>query len=442
MPAGWFTTFTNCSYCLNGEVVEDHLVISEETGTILKRTGYIGGEIVDLEGCIIAPGFLELQTNGVNGFHFTNFENEEQYAQKLGETARYYATQGVTGFWVTIPTVSAEDYQKILPHLTPRTFEHGASLLGAHVEGPYLSPSKHGAHNPSLFALPSVPPSEIYGASNLPNIKLATIAPELPESTSLLWNHLSHKIRVSLGHSSASYATGLSALRCGATCLTHTLNAMSPFYSRDPGLAGLISLPSPSPSPSPPTSTVHPPFFSLIPDGQHLHPATVSLFYNTAPTRCILITDSVELAGLPDGTYPPNAQIHHWQRKCGDRATLIKSLPSSSAHTQLSTEPPRDPPGSSPQRLSSNETLVGSTISLSTGMRNLQAWTGCTLSQAVRTVTETPAKMMGIDAEDGGRGVLLEGRRADFVVLRDDGTVLQTWIAGQMVWEAEGGLLG
>lgn len=110
--SGWFTLFTNCRYVLNGELVEDHLVISDETGFILKREGYIGGEAIDLEDAIIAPGFLELHTNGANGFHFTHFEDKTSYENKIDHLARYYATQGVTGFWATLPTIQADEFQK------------------------------------------------------------------------------------------------------------------------------------------------------------------------------------------------------------------------------------------------------------------------------------------------------------------------------------------
>lgn len=111
--SGWFTLFTNCRYVLDGELVEDHLVISDESGLILKREGYIGGEAVDLDDNIIAPGFLELHTNGANGFHFTHFENEQTYAAKVDKIARYYATRGVTGFWATLPTVNGDEYKKV-----------------------------------------------------------------------------------------------------------------------------------------------------------------------------------------------------------------------------------------------------------------------------------------------------------------------------------------
>ena len=111
--SGCFTLFTNGRYILDGQFVEDHLVVSDETGLILKREGYIGGEVIDLEDSIIAPGFLELHTNGANGFHFTHFEDETSYAKKVDEIAEFYVTQGVTGFWATIPTVKPEEFQRV-----------------------------------------------------------------------------------------------------------------------------------------------------------------------------------------------------------------------------------------------------------------------------------------------------------------------------------------
>jgi N-acetylglucosamine-6-phosphate deacetylase len=111
--SGWFTLFTNCRYVLDGQLVEDHLIISDETSLILKRDGYIGGEAVDLDDNIIAPGFIELHTNGANGFHFTHFSDQQSYTTKVDEIARYYATQGVTGFYATLPTVHSDEFQKV-----------------------------------------------------------------------------------------------------------------------------------------------------------------------------------------------------------------------------------------------------------------------------------------------------------------------------------------
>jgi N-acetylglucosamine-6-phosphate deacetylase len=125
-----FTTITNCRLCKNGQLTEgERLIFSEDNGEFLQETGYIGGEIIDLDDNIIAPGFLELQTNGVNGFHFTHFESEEQYVRKLEETAKFYLSQGVTGFWVTIPTVAKEIYKKVNSPLFPSWITKAISFL-------------------------------------------------------------------------------------------------------------------------------------------------------------------------------------------------------------------------------------------------------------------------------------------------------------------------
>ncbi|KAI8934641.1 hypothetical protein NX059_008334 [Plenodomus lindquistii] len=395
--SGWFTLFTNCRYVLNGELVEDHLVISDETGLILKREGYIGGEAIDLEDNIIAPGFLELHTNGANGFHFTHFEDENSYSMKVDDIARYYATQGVTGFWATIPTVKDEEFQKILPSLAPRDIPSSASLLGAHTEGPYLQPTKKGAHNASLFHPCTTSPSTIYGSSNLrTSIKLVTLAPELPSSDVLIKTLTSQGIKVSMGHSTATYEQGLFGLSAGATGLTHTLNAMPAFGSREPGLAGLVALSR---------TDKRAPWYTIIADGQHLHPNTVNLLYRSNPRRSILVTDSIELASLDDGTYPGHAQILFEQVKKGSRATI-----------------------------KGTDTLIGGCIPLQESMRNLMSWSGCGIAEAAGMVTENVAGFMGLDGE-GGRGVLKEGRRADLTVLSEQGEVLQTWIAGHKVWD-------
>ncbi|KAL9001948.1 MAG: hypothetical protein Q9188_005092, partial [Gyalolechia gomerana] len=170
--------------------------------------------------------------------------------------------------------------------------------------------------------------SDIYGTTS--SIELVTIGPELPGSTDLIADLAkSRNIRVSLGHSAATYATGHAALNSGATCLTHVFNAMDPLHHRSPGLAGLIALPSSSSSEEANGNerakakvNPEPPYYSIIADGIHLHPSTLTLAFRSHPQKCILITDSVELAGLPDGLHQGNAQIPHQQRKLGNRVTI------------------------------------------------------------------------------------------------------------------------
>jgi len=231
-------------------------------------------------------------------------------------------------------------------------------------------------------------------SSSLSNAKLVTLAPELPNSLPLIKKFLSNGVKVSLGHSAATHAEGLSALTAGATCLTHILNAMSSLHHREPGLAGLISLPESS---NPP-----PPYFSILGDGIHLHPTVVTMLWRAAPHRAILISDSIELAGLPDGTYPGHAQIPHPQVKVGWKATI-----------------------------QGTDTLIGACCTVADAVRNLIQWSGCGVAEAVRCVNENVVTMMSVEDQFG---TLKEGRKADFVVLEEDGSVRETWMGGRRVW--------
>ena len=280
----------------------------------------------------------------------------------------------------------------------PKHFENRASLLGAHAEGPYLHPSKKGAHNASLFYEPSAAPlSATYGdiANDNRTLKLVTLAPETQGACALTSALVERGIRVSLGHSNASYSDGLEAVKAGASCLTHTLNAMAPLHHRDPGLAGLAT--------AAPAPTHTSPYFSVIADGHHLHPSVVTMLFRANPAKCILITDSIELAGLPDGTYPGHSQIQSQQTKKGTRVVI-----------------------------EGTETLIGSCISLRECISNLMQWSGCGIAQAVRCVTENIADFMG----ENERGKLEVGRLADLVVLDDSQglEVVHTWLWGCRVW--------
>lgn len=390
MTSSQLASFVNCRLCVHGNLVEGPLSFSRESGLIVPDPGNKTSHHIDLAGGIIAPGFIELHTNGSLGFHFTDHTNAEQYSSSLNKVARHFATQGVTAFLATLPTIPAAEYKRIVSCLTPRLVNDSASLLGAHVEGPYLCPERKGAHDSSLFVTADKPPSEIYGVSHLGGtVKLATIAPDIKGDVETLISTLSQSgVKVSMGHTSATCEQALAGLDAGAKCITHTLNAMTPLHHRNPGPAGLITLPAG-------------PYYTIIPDGNHLHASVATMLFRTNPARCIFITDSIELAGLPDGTYPGNAQIRGRQRKEGSKVVM-----------------------------EGTDTLIGGCASLGECVRNMMRWTGCGIAQAVRCVTENVADFL----EDDTRGRLEIGRRADFVVLNETGEVLQTWIGGVQVW--------
>ncbi|EME88312.1 carbohydrate esterase family 9 protein [Pseudocercospora fijiensis CIRAD86] len=386
--------FRNARLCVDGQLhPQAQFDVDTSTGKIIERSQHPDHITIDLKNAIVAPGFLELQTNGSRGFHFTHFTDAETYTENLTRVAEYLPRTGVTAFYPTVPTVASQDFKKILPCLAPHDLARAAAVLGAHAEGPYLQPLKKGAHNASLFQLPTVPPEHIYGQEGLAATKVVTLAPENEGSLDLIKNLTQNGIMVSLGHSNATYHQGLAAVEAGAKCLTHTLNAMAPLHHRDPGLTGLVATPS-----------TNSPFFSIIADGNHLHPSVATVLFRSNAKKCVLITDSIELAGLPDGTYPGHAQIPFNQTKLGSKVGI-----------------------------EGTETLVGGCASLSECVQNLVKWSECGIAEAVRCVTENVANLMALT----DRGMLEPGRRADFVVLDDEANVLQTWIGGVKVWDLQ-----
>ncbi|EPE35262.1 Metallo-dependent hydrolase [Glarea lozoyensis ATCC 20868] len=389
------TQFINCRQCKNGQLISEPLTVNTN-GIIIPNSPLPQDTIqIDLNNNIISPGFIELQINGALGFHFAHYEDPKTYADGVQRLAEYLPSTGVTGFYPTVPTVASHVFHSVLPLLNPTDGEAAASVLGAHVEGPFLAPSKKGAHDAANMHIPANSSlEEIYGEENLKqSIKIVTMAPELPGAVEFMKTLRSkHDIQISMGHSAANYDQGLAGMEAGASLLTHCFNAMNPLHHRDPGLVGLLSDPNP-------------PYFSLIADAIHLHPRVVAMAYRSSPKHCILITDSIELSGLPDGLHPGHAQIPFNQLKTGNKVTIENT-----------------------------DTLIGTCIGLDECVRNLMAWAAIPLAAAVQCVTENVADAMGL----GDRGRLEVGRRADLLVLSEEGTVRETWVGGRKVFGGEG----
>ncbi|TVY13259.1 N-acetylglucosamine-6-phosphate deacetylase [Lachnellula arida] len=383
--------FYNCRQCMKGQLVSLPLTVNTE-GTIIPNWPLPPLTTrKDVNHAIISPGFIELQINGAPGFHFAHFKDQESYQRGVKTLARNLPSKGVTGFYPTVPTVAQGVFHDVLPFLKPHDGAGQAAVLGAHVEGPFLAPSKAGAHDCLKLQVPgTTTPETFYSALNLvESIRLITLAPELPGALDYIKTLTEdYGIHVSMGHSAATFEVGKKGIEAGANLVTHTSNAMLPLHHREPGLAGLIS-------------ERKPPYFSLIADQIHLHPRVVVMVYRSSPSHCILITDSIELSGLPDGIYPGHAQIPLNQVKAGNKVTI-----------------------------EGTETLIGTCIGLDECVRNLMEWAGIELQEAVMCVTENVADAMGLE----DRGKLEVGRRADFVILEDDGTVKETWILGEQVF--------
>jgi N-acetylglucosamine-6-phosphate deacetylase len=233
--------FINCRQCKDGQLISEPLTVNTN-GIIIPNSPLHQDTIqIDLNNNIISPGYIELQINGALGFHFARFEDPKSYAEGVRTLAEYLPSTGVTGFFPTVPTVAAHVFHSVLPLLKPNNEEAAASVLGAHVEGPFLAPSKKGAHDAANMHVPEDSSlEELYGEDNLKqSIQIVTMAPELPGALDFM-NTLRSKydIRISMGHSAANYEQGLAGMNAGASLLTHCFNAMNPLHHRDPGLIG------------------------------------------------------------------------------------------------------------------------------------------------------------------------------------------------------------
>lgn len=322
----------------------------------------------------------------------------------------------------------------MLPHLGPsgsaRDSTHGSESLGAHIEGPFLSPTKNGIHNNEVLISAPNGFSDLiacYGSDNLNNAKMLTAAPEEGVQQAIP-DIISRGIVYSIGHSEATYEQASAAVAAGATMITHLFNAMRPLHHRDPGIFGVlgcteVTAPRTTPPTSRPTSasstssssTDFRPFFGLIVDGLHLHPTTVKIAWSAHPDGCILVTDAMHLVGLPDGMYTWGSSGRERIVKTGPRLTLEGS-----------------------------DKLAGSAISLVECVNNFLAWTGASVPLALKTVTETPARVLGME---GVKGSLVVGADADLVVFSEVGgeggvqlVVDEVWKFGERAWTSEGDL--
>ena len=333
---------------------------------------------IDATGLTLVPGFIDLQLNGAFGFDFT------ANPATIWDVATRLPRFGVTSFLPTIITSPPETVsaaRALLQKGPPPEF-CGATPLGLHLEGPFLNPAKRGAHNPAHLRLPDVNAVADWSPSN--GVRLVTLAPELPGALDVVRVLRERGVAVSAGHSMATYEEARAGLEAGITYSTHLFNAMPQLDHRAPGLAAALL--------ADPRAVV-----GLIPDGIHLHPAIVKLIWQSKGVAGVnIVTDAMGALGMLPGKY-----------KLGDFEVMV---------------------GENSARLSDGR-LAGSILSLDQAVRNFIAFTGCSLNEALETVTATPAKVLGLT----DRGQIAPGFVADMVLLTSDLRVVKTFVNGSRV---------
>lgn len=368
----------------NGRILRNHEVKSGELwvakGKIIAPQKKADREL-DVQGKILAPGFIDLQINGGFGIDFS------VEAEKVGEVAGQLPQYGVTSFLPTIVSSSREKYQRLLPHLQPKKGgSHGASILGLHLEGPFFHPKCCGAHEEKLLCSLDGKESieSFYG--NLEGVKIVTLAPELCGAANAIRSLREKNIIVSVGHSQASYNDMEQAIELGVRFVTHLFNVMTPFHHREPGIVGAVL-------------TNDQIFYSLIVDGHHVHPASIRLAWRSNPEGLILVTDAIRALGLPSGDY-----------RLGEVEIFVEGGKS---------------------MVKGTKTLAGSVLSMDEAVRHLRSYTGCSIVQALESASYKPAKLLGMERT---KGTLGEGADADFIVLDDQLRIHASFVLGELAW--------
>jgi N-acetylglucosamine-6-phosphate deacetylase len=325
----------------------------------------------------IVPGLLDIQVNGAFGGDFAD------PGADLALICRAMPRFGVTGFAPTIVTSPPAIYPAALANLrrSPRAGE--ARILGVHLEGPFISPEHHGTHDSTLLRLPDIGEAEAWlGAGD---VRLVTLAPELPGALDLVSFLVERGVCVAIGHTDATWDQAAAAAAAGATIATHLFNAMRPLRHRDPGVVGYVLE----------SGLVA----GFIGDGRHLAFETIRLLARVkAPDGLFLVTDALAGLGKPRGRY-----VLAGREYLSDG--VVGRLP--------------------------DGTLSGSLLPLNLALRNLVERAGMSPAVAVRAATLNPARAIGLEGQAGRIEV---GRAADIAVLRDDWSVEATLVGGELAY--------
>jgi N-acetylglucosamine-6-phosphate deacetylase len=358
-------------------VIEDGLIASvgSEAEAVLPP-----GRHVALPECTLAPAFFDVHIHGCAGR-----DSMEATEPALSTMGRFLARRGVGAYCATTVTAPLDVLLQSLSglaRLMPKPLE-GARPVGIHLEGPFLSPHKRGAHAESQLLTPSVAIFDRMWQASEGTIRVMTIAPELPGAEETIEHATKLGVRISLGHSDADGEAARRGVRAGGVTATHTFNAMRAFDHRNPGLLGEVL-------------TNDALFAEIICDGLHVDPAAVRLFWKAkGADRAMLVTDAMAGTGMPDGRY-----------RLGDLEVRVENG----------------------RCLIGENTLAGSTLTLERAVQNFMAFTGASLAETVGLATRNPARMTGLD---GQIGTLAAGRSADITVLSAKNEVVETFLGGE-----------
>ncbi|MFT4257427.1 MAG: N-acetylglucosamine-6-phosphate deacetylase [Pseudoxanthomonas sp.] len=374
-------TLTNATI-LTDDGFRDNAALLIEDGKILDivdaATAQHAGDIRDLHGAYLLPGFIDAQVNGGGGALLNNTPTVEA----LRTMMRGHRQFGTTGMLPTLISDDVEVMAKAIAAVRAAIAEGVPGILGIHLEGPYLAAARKGTHNPAKFRVPDT--REIELAASLDNgVTLLTLAPEqVPLDT--IRAFVERGVIVAAGHTAGNYEQTRAGLDAGIRGFTHLYNAMTPLQGREPGVVGAALEDRDA-------------WCGVIVDGVHVHPASLRMALAAKPRgKVYLVTDAMPMVGADS----PGFDLY------GETITAVDGVVRNAAGS-----------------------LAGSALDMASAVRNSVRLLGLPLEEAARMAALYPAQFLGISDV---RGRIAPGLQADLVALsRDELQVVGTWIGGK-----------
>jgi N-acetylglucosamine-6-phosphate deacetylase len=357
----------------------------EAPGGVRAEVGALG-VVVDGRGAVLLPGFIDVHVHGGDGADAMDADPDG-----LLRMARFHARHGVTALlpttWSAPPAALEAAVRTIAASVGP--VEDGATILGAHLEGPWINPARAGAQDPAGIRLPDVAEARRLMDIRRGTVRLLALAPEMPGASAVIEECVRRGVTVAAGHTEASWDDMNAAVALGARHVTHTFNAMGGLGHRDPGTAGAaLALPELR--------------CELIADGRHVHAGAMAVLARAkGPDGVILVSDAVRAAGLPDGEVDLGGRT---AAQCCGAVRLADG------------------------------TLAGSVLTLDAALRNFAAATSWDWADLARAGAGNAAAALGLST----KGRLARGLDADLVLLGGDGggEVAMTVVEGRIVHRA------
>jgi N-acetylglucosamine-6-phosphate deacetylase len=321
----------------------------------------------------VLPGFVDIHVHGGGGATFTTGDPDQARA-----AAAFHARHGTTTMLASLISAPVERLHLAVEGLRPLVEQD--RLAGIHLEGPYLSPVRRGAHDPAHLRDPD--PAELNDLLDLGGVRMVTIAPERSGALDAIRRLRDRGVVAAVGHTDATYEQTLAAIRAGASVATHLGNAMRPVHQRDPGpIVALLD--------------AEDVVCEQVADGVHLHEGMLRHVVRVAgPRRVALVTDAMAAAGMPDGAY-----------ELGGRTVTVTDGVARTA----------------------DGAIAGSTGTMAAAVRRA-VHSGIDIVDAALMAATTPACVLGLDDEVGA---VAAGRRADLVLLDEELNVLEVLRAGR-----------